>query len=70
VVGCLVMRVVWKGVPGRFGNHFGCHPREGLWASSCVVPSGGGFRAGNTVGTLVGFLAFLSPNQNACTKVK
>ena len=62
--------VVWKIVPGRFGNHFGCRSQEGLWVSSCVVPSRVGLRAGNTVGALVGFSASLLPNQNAYTKVK
>ena len=70
MVGCRVLEVAWIGVPGRFGNHFGCPPKEGLWVSSCLVPSGVALRAGNTVGALVGFSAFLSPNQNACTKVK
>ena len=70
VVGCLVVGVVWRGVPGRFGNHFECDPQEGLWFSSCVVPSRVGLRAGNTVGALVGFSASLLPNQNAYTKVK
>ena len=45
-------------VPERFRNHFGCHPWEGLLVSSCVVPSGVGLRAGNTVGALVGFSSF------------
>jgi len=58
------------GVPERFGNHFGCPPKEGLWVSSCVVPSRFGCRAGNTVGALVGFSASLRPNQNAYTKVE
>ena len=61
---------MWKIVPGRFGNHFGCGSQEGLWVSSCVVPSRVGLRAGNTVGTIVGFLASLRPNQNAYTKVE
>ena len=64
------MGVVWKGILGRFGNHFECDPQEGLWFSSCVVPSRVGLRAGNTVGALVGFLASLRPNQNAYTEVK
>jgi len=62
--------VVWMGVPERFGNHFGCPPKEGLWVSSCVVPSVVGLRAGNMVGALVGFSASLRPNQNAYTKVE
>ena len=70
VIGCLVVGVVWKIVPGRFGNHFGCRSRESLWVSFCVVPSRVGLRAGNTVGTLVGFSASLLPNQNAYTKIK
>jgi hypothetical protein len=57
-------------VPGRFGNHFGCPPQLGLWVSSFVVPSGVGLQAGNTVGALVGFSAFLQPNQNAYTKIE
>jgi len=57
------------GVPERFGNHFGCPPKEGLWVSSFVVPSRVGLRAGNMVDALVGFSASLQPNQNAYTKV-
>jgi len=58
------------GVPERFGNHFGCPPKEGLWVSAFVVPSRVGLRAGNMVDALVGFSASLQPNQNAYTKVK
>ena len=70
MVGCLVVGVVWKCFLGRFGNHFECDPQEGLWFSSCVVPSRVGLRAGNTVGALVGFSASLRLNQNAYTKVE
>ena len=64
-----MLGVVWKGLLGRFGNHFGCRPRGGLWFSSLFVPSRVGLRAGNTVGALVGFSASLQPKQNAYTKV-
>ena len=57
------------GVPERFGNHFGCPPKEGLWVSSFVVPSRVGLRAGTTVGATVGFSASLQPKRNAYTKV-
>ena len=57
-------------VPGRLGNYFGFPPQEGLWVFSFAVPSRVCFRAGNMVGTLVGFSASLQPNQYAYTKVR
>ena len=70
MVGCHLLGVVWKGLPERFGNHFGRRPRVGLWLFSLFVPSRVGFQAGNTVGATVGFIASLQPKQNAYTKVE
>ena len=70
VAGCPEVGALWIGVPGSFTNHFGFPPQVDLWASSFAVPSRVDFRAGNTVGALVGFSASLQPNQNAYTKIE